>query len=103
MCGYDLAPGPDPESTTSTYLPAALRPNSEFGASTIGDIITFIGNWQRQRHPAEIGGRWAFDLTCYLSPNQARLLLRLSHISFPTAQTSATIYSEAANRFGQPA
>jgi hypothetical protein len=29
--------------------------------------------------------------------------LRLSHISFPTAQTSATIYSEAANRFGQPA
>jgi hypothetical protein len=85
MCGYDLAPGRDPESTTSTYLPVTLRPSSEFGASTIGDIITFVRNWQGQWHPAEIGGRWAFDLAYHLSLSQARPLLRLSHISSPIA------------------
>jgi hypothetical protein len=85
MRGYDLAPGPDPESTTSTYLLVALRPSFEFGASTIGDIITFVGNWQGRWRPAEIGGRWAFNLTCYLSLNRARPLSRLSHISSPIA------------------
>jgi hypothetical protein len=83
--GYQLAPGPTPDTSIETYLPVLQSPATLYDSNTQDNLVAAITDWQDQEQPVTDRGRWVLwlDLHSSIDADVLRPVLQLKRLESP--------------------